>query len=230
MRPVRGGGPWRRLPVRFLRQARDQASSKEKRGQPKALRPQAIGLALHRLRRSIAGSGAVRAVRAPVLGALGPSSGPSDPSAALHRDRGRHGRGPRDLGQLGGGGDVPGLRTAVPRPSGDHKRGIGDGVLHGVGPLCAEPSRESPWPSCTDVSPARRRGDHHPPPGAPSTPQGRSAHDRVHLPKNPDYVFCPAYGAKRTAAVAATPAGSHKSGSSQNPRRLISPRSSMRLT
>ena len=49
------------------------------------------------------------------LGALGPTSGPSDPSAALHRDRDRHGRGPRDLGQLGGGGHVPGLRPAVPR-------------------------------------------------------------------------------------------------------------------
>ena len=35
----------------------------------------------------------MRAVRAPVLGALGPASGPSDPSASLHRDRDRHGRG-----------------------------------------------------------------------------------------------------------------------------------------
>ncbi len=68
---------------------------------------------------SIAESGAVRAVRAPVLGALGRASGPSDPSAALHRDRDRHGRGPRDLGQLGGGGHVPGLRPVVPRSGGD---------------------------------------------------------------------------------------------------------------
>ena len=30
-------------------------------------------------------------------------------------------------------------------------------------------------------------------PGAPSTPQGRPAHDRVHLPKNPYHAFSPAY-------------------------------------
>ena len=98
MRPVRGVGPWRRLPVRSLRQARGRAQPKEERGQPKALRQKAGEVALHGLRPTIAGSFAVRAVRAPVLGALGPTSRPSDPSAALHRDRDRHGRGPRDLG------------------------------------------------------------------------------------------------------------------------------------
>ena len=97
-----------------------RASSTEERGQPKALRPQAREVALHRLRRALAGSGTVRAVRAPVLGALGPASGSSDPSPALHRDRGRHGRGPRDLGQLGGGGHVPGLCQALPGGSRDY--------------------------------------------------------------------------------------------------------------
>ena len=49
--------------------------STEERGQPKALRPKAGEVALHRLRPTIAGSGAVRAVRAPVLGAVGPITG-----------------------------------------------------------------------------------------------------------------------------------------------------------
>ena len=62
-------------------------------------------VALHGLWRTLSGSGAVRAVRAPVPGALGLASGPSDPSASLHRDRGRRAGEdlPEALGQLGPG-------------------------------------------------------------------------------------------------------------------------------
>ena len=85
------------------------------------------------------GGGAVRAVRAPVLGALGPTSRPSDPFAAVHGDRDRHGRGPRDLGQLGGGGHVHGLRSAVARTGGNHNFGyVTDGDFYGaVNAVCA---------------------------------------------------------------------------------------------
>ncbi len=141
--------------MRSMRQERGQTLEEEGEEHPKppALCQAPRARALHRLRRPVQWRSAVSHMRTPLICAFGRASRHADLSAALHGDRDSDGRGSRNLGQLGGDRDVPGLRPAFPGTSrGDFRRLTYD-ALHIVVSLRTRRRRAPRPPSCCAAGP-----------------------------------------------------------------------------
>ena len=143
---MRGACSRQLFQMRLVRRKRRKTPSAKERREPGALPPQARPVSLRRLRRPCGRGSEMRELRAPIVSHLGRAQGNARPSAALHRDRARHGRGARPPRLLGRGRHVPRLRSALPGGGRGRRRYLRDGETHS-GPVVSATARTAVLPA-----------------------------------------------------------------------------------